>query len=333
MRFVISDLPMNGNEKTLSALDSIISRVEDAVHELEILDADKLDASNWYRSSRYDRQRLLEEIAAEALRNPPPPDGPHSQKMQVRSVAEAALAKLVAYTPLDILMENAVSDKALVSAAIGVFGRSTTKALCFGDQSKLAPPPVRFESWGGAGELKKLIVAKLAEATAKGIAPRLVVVADSDGEWAGDVKQHALDIRTLCAQNSVICPPLLQRTAENYIPDEVWEARSAEPNGAVLKPIVEALKRLSPEQRDHVRLEQSGTPPWDNAKPQVDALYANVPFDDWKTLTKAALKGKGDTMWIHSLTQYKELLNAQVFRGRDRSGDLATLVQHIENAL
>lgn len=333
MRFIINDVPMNSSEKTLNDLDAIIQRVEDGVHELEVVDADTLDSTSWYKLSRYDRQRLLEEVAAEAFRSKKKNVGPHSREVEIKSALDATVGKKLAYSPLEVLVENSISDGTLLSAAIKVFGTDVTRELCFGAQASLVPPAFKFDSWGGEGELRKLVDAKVLEAKQKGIAPRVIVVTDSDGEWAGDVKQHAIDIRDLCAQHGVPCPPLTKRTAENYIPDEIWQACAAEPNGAALSPIVDVLMRLSSEQRDHVRLERRNTPAWNKNNIKVAALFENVSVGDYNTLTDAALKGKGEGMRILSLKAHESILTRQMFENRDYNNDLKTIVEHIESAL
>jgi hypothetical protein len=59
MLFVIQPSATHGVEVILNALDAILLRVEDEVHELEIIQADDLASSDWYMSlsSRPTRQR------------------------------------------------------------------------------------------------------------------------------------------------------------------------------------------------------------------------------------------------------------------------------------
>jgi hypothetical protein len=266
MLFAIFPGAMDGPEDVLNALDAIVVRAADDVHEIEILQADDLARSKWYASSRFDRQKLLEEIAGASHHRAPRTRGPHLRRIEVRDDATAAQARSRAYAPLLLLAENAVSDGALVEAALRVFGAPKAIELCFGAPSRLEPPSFQIESWGGNGELKKLIVARLTEAAARGRAPRLVVVTDSDGEWPGDVKPDAKEIRDKCSDEGVPCPPLNKRTVENYIPDAVWRAWASVRERANARPAVEALLKLSPAQRDHVHISDRDVKPWDRAK-------------------------------------------------------------------
>ena len=63
MLFAIHTQVMNGNEKELNILDSILGRIESEVHEMRIVEADQLEDSQWYKSSRQIRKKLLEEVA------------------------------------------------------------------------------------------------------------------------------------------------------------------------------------------------------------------------------------------------------------------------------
>jgi hypothetical protein len=254
MLFAILPAAMDGAETVLDALDALVARAADDVHELAILQADDLENSRWYVSSRPDRRKLLEEIAQATLYRAPRTQGPHLRRIEVGDEASAAQARNMAYAPLLVLTENAISDGALVEAALRTFGAPKAIELCFGAPSRLEPPSFQIDSRGGQGELKKLIVARLAEAASRERPPRLVVVTDSDGEWPGEVKAHAQEIRDMCTDQGVPCPPLNKRTAENYIPDAVWRAWVAVRERTNARPAIEALLRLSPEQRDHIHI-------------------------------------------------------------------------------
>ncbi len=332
MLFAILPAAMAGAETVLDALDDLVKRAEVDVHELEILQADDLENSRWYVSSRPDRRKFLEEIAQSTLYRAPRAQGPHLRRVEVRDEATAAQARNMAYAPLLVLAENDVSDGALVEAALRVFGAKKAIELCFGAPSKLDPPAFQIESRGGHGELPKLIATRLAEATARQRPPRLVVVTDSDGEWPGDVKDHAVNLRNLCADHKVPCPPLNKRTAENYIPDAIWNEWIADRNRANVKPAVEALLRLSPEQRDHVDM-ASPTESLASKQPNVAALFQDVSPSDRNLFQRVNLKGKKDAMMILALRDRAAALTQTDLKARDHQGDLLSLVRHIENEL
>ena len=335
MRFAVQLAAMNGPEVVQNALDGILVRVEDEVHEMDIPQADQIEQSQWYRSSRPVRQKLLEQIAEASLYRGLRNQGPHLRQAEVTDAASATQARCLAYSPLLVLLENDVSDAALVEAALKMFAKPATVELCFGAPSRLAPPSFEMESRGGHGNLPPLITKRLAQAAAQGRPSRLVVVTDSDGEWVGDVKKYAQDIRDDCKQANIPCPPLNKRTAENYIPDAVWRAWSAVPDHTSSRPAVEALLRLSPEQRDHVLIAKTNEPPWNDAVPAAALLFQTpkVSDADRDVLTKASLKGGGDKRMILALQQHAQALTPGDLAARDHQGDLMRLVRHIEDEL
>lgn len=333
MKFRITHDALNGHESVLDCLDAILGRVEDSVHELAIHDADKLSDSTWYISSRPERRKILEEIAASALRENRRTTGPHLRELIVSDLGSAEAARQSSHTPLSLLLENAVSDGALAEAAIRIFGNETTKRIYFGSPAKLAVPAITLESRGGHGELKKLIASKIGDCKNTNRNPRCVVVTDSDGEIPGEVKKHAQEIRKICAENGIPCPPLSKRTAENYIPDEIWDAMSEGRENSAKRPMVEAIQRLTYEQRDHLRMENGNVEPWDQTNTDVVQLFQNVSVADYQLLKNCILKGKGEGMTIHALNVYASSLNGDAMQHRDRSGDLKTLVKEIEDEL
>ncbi len=254
------------------------------------------------------------------------------RRVEVSDEASAARARNLAYTPLLVLAENDVSDGALVEAALRVFGAQPTIELCFGAPSKIDPPAFQIESRGGHGELPKLIATRLAEAMARKRPARLVVVTDSDGEWTGDVKDHAVNIRGLCAAQQIPCPPLNKRTAENYIPDAVWNKWAADRSRTNSKPAVEALLRLSPEQRDHIDMGSPGAS-LTSTNPDVVALFQDVSPADRTLLQGINLKGKKDAMMILVLKNQAATLTPADIEARDHRRDLLALVRHIEDEL
>ncbi|XYH98691.1 hypothetical protein ACMHYB_02710 [Sorangium sp. So ce1128] len=324
---------MNGEERVLDALDAILVRIEDDVHEAELIDVDELEASAWYQSSRPDRRKLLEKIAEASLHRSPRSRGPHLRRFEVNDAASAAQARSMAHAPLLVLLENDISDGALVEAALKTLAKPATIELCFGAPSRIDPPAFQMESRGGHGELKKLIARCIEEAASRGRPPRLVAVTDSDGEWPGEVKPHAQEIRTYCHDKGIPCPPLNKRTAENYIPDGVWRAWVNEPDRAVAKPMVEALLRLSREQRDHINMARPNTSPWDKNNPDAVALFKGVSTADEDVLLRAHLKGRGDTMAILALRVHSNALTSIDLTARDHQGDLLNLVRNIEDEL
>ena len=324
---------MNGSEIVLNILDALLTRAEDDIHELEIDDADLLDNSAWYDSCRITRRMMLEKIAGSMLHHSPRTRGPHLRRIYVTDEKTASYARNIAHTPLSVLVENSESDGALVKSALRVFATPAAWDLCFGSGAKQRPPAFSIESRGGHGELEKLLAKRLEEAAGLGLEPRLIVIADSDGEWPGDIKKHVTKIRGLCLEASVPCPPLNKRTAENYIPDAVWMAWAAERQYTNARPVVEALLRLSYRQRDHMKFDAPAKDPWDSSKTDVKLLFTDVSPADQELLRTANLKGSGPNGIATILATHGSALTRAEFQIRDHAGDLETMVQCIEDEL
>jgi len=333
MRFAIRYSAMNGSESVLNRLDELLSRAEDEIHELEIADADLLEGSTWYLSSRPIRRAMLEKTAHSTLYRTPRTSGPHLRRIEVADQPTADSARALAYTPLRVIVENFSSDGALIRFAVRLFAAPEVWELCFGSAAKRTPPALQIESPGGHGELPKLLDKRIDEAANRGIRPRVLVVTESDGEWVGDVKAHAQELRNKCAAAGVPCAPLNKRTAENYIPDTVWRAWVAEPRHAKAKTAIEALLRLSTGQRDHVNIGPGNSEPWDSSKPQVYALFVGVSPTDRALLKSASLKGRGSRAISYILENHGPTWNRADLQTRDYQGDLETVVRHIEDEL
>ena len=113
MRFAVQPGVMNSSGAVLDALNAIVARAEDEVHEVEIVQADLLQESKWYKYSHPDRKRSLERIAITTFYHASRTRGPHLRRVDVNNEASAAQAKSSAHAPLLVLTENDVSDGAL----------------------------------------------------------------------------------------------------------------------------------------------------------------------------------------------------------------------------
>lgn len=333
MLFSIHESAVNAGERVYNALDNILARAEASVHEIEFRAADLLEDGEWYKSCRTDRRKLLQKIAQSSIYQVRPSEGPHFRQIDISDEMSAERAQAIAYTPLTLLLENSFSDGALVKAAINTFGKPETIELCFGAVSLLDPTALELLSGGGHGELLKLLEQRLGEAVKRNRPPRVLVVADSDGEWPGEVKTHAQTIRSECLKQNIPCPPLNKRTAENYIPDSIWQALANDPTKKASIPMVNALFALSPTQRDHVKMGNQNELPWDAKNTNAERLFSGVPQPVVDALKNYNLKGKGKSMVIFLLETYKASLTADGLISRDSQGELLSLVRQIENEL
>lgn len=333
MLFAVKPEAMNGTDTVLDKLDDLISRVEDDIHELELADADLLEDSGWYKGCRGDRRHLLKKCAEAWLHRTPRTRGPHLRRIEVNDESTAKAACTIAFTSLQVLVENSGSDGALVKFAIKVFATPVAWELCFGTGAQRTPPAIRIDGPGGSGELPKLLRVRLQEAAARGVEPRIVVMTDSDGEWVGDVKTSARKVRDDCASAGVRCPPLNKRSAENYIPDAVWMAWAAQLQHSSAGPAVDALLRLSCHQRDYVNIGAENVDPWDSSKPDAASLFASVSAQDRDLLKAARFKGRRSLAIASMLELQVSTLTHTEFQSRDHEGDLEALVRCIEDEL
>ena len=330
MLFRVTLPPMNESETTLNMLDTLLNRVEDEVHELELEGSDMVEETSWYQSCRSDRRKLLEKCAEASLHRSPKTRGPHLRRIEVTDGNSARDARNIAFTPLTVLVENRLSDGALVKVALRVFASQQTWDLCFGSGAGCTPAAFELDSGGGQGEVGKLLDVRLSEANRRGLPPRLVVVVDSDGQWVGDVKKDITAIRNTCAASNVPCPPLNKRTAENYIPDAFWSRLASDLDHTVARPAIEALLRLSRDQRDYVNMGPGV--PWDVSNANSSALFSGVSDTDQTTLSKANLKGGGSSM-MRKFADPAAALTPEDFETRDPGGDLEALARCIEDEL
>ena len=167
MIFAITQSAINGTETVLNNLDELLMRVEDDIHELEIVDADLLEGSAWYKSCRPDRRNILEKSAEALFHRSPRTCGPHLRRIVVTDESTAVKAREIAHTPLHVLVENFDSDGALVKIALMVFATPAAWELCFGTGALRTPPALGIESAGGYGELEKLLRKKVKEASTR----------------------------------------------------------------------------------------------------------------------------------------------------------------------
>ena len=331
MRFVLERAVMNGPETVLDKLDDLLARVEDEVHEIDIIDADLLEESAWFTSSRQTRREILQRIAQTSVHRSARTSGPHLRCVNVSDEATVKIARHLAYTPLHVIVENFSSDGALVKFAIAKSGTPEIKKLCLDSGASATPPAFQLESPGGHGEILKLLDKRLDEAAARGIPPRVLVVTDSDSEWPGDIKSHAQNIQNKCVSAGAPCVILTKRTAENYVPDVIWKAWAADhPRSSAA---VDALIRLSHEQRDHVNIDKGNSPPWNTSSPGAQSLFSNVSAEDEGHLRKASLKGRGETAISFILDKYASLCTTVALSARDQKADLKAVLQMITDEL
>lgn len=311
-----------------SHLDHILHAVEAGLHEWEIDDPDTLDQSPWLQGSNRPSLRKLFEQAT--VRGAYPSVDRLHRRLWVVSMkaAQGALTPKVAAIffnrPLAVLVENRFTDGLFLETVLAFLAPKPLRD--FLDQCE--GEPFRCDSGGGSGELPKLIAAHVEEMATQGVPTRAVVFADSDARYPTDVSQGARKIAETCAKHAIGCLILSKRAIENYIPDEPLRRWVAEPANRQLAPRVEAVCRLTAEQRDHLAMKKPYPPRINEAKERQ--LFASVPEADVQIMRK---HDAFDNTLIDVLRSHRHCLSAEALRRRDGSGELDRLVAMIAQAL
>jgi hypothetical protein len=240
-------------------------------------------------------------------------------------------------------MENRITDGAFLDAILTVLADPEVMRLKHRSEQSLI-----YDSPGGGGDLPKLIRQAHAQAERFGIPLRVIVLADGDCRWPGEVTEAAARIREACASCGVPCVILRKRAIENYVPAEVIAEWRDEPDQTKGRPAIDALLRLSAEQMDHFHfkkgLQLKNRPP-ENDHPEERRLFHSVPDSDREILDKhgfgknfvhvlfAAGATDGNGGETSAARCVRPSLTADALRRRDGRGDLDALVALIEEGL
>lgn len=251
MRFILHQEALDGADDILDRIDRIVDRVADDVHEIEVPDADLLEASRWYGSARQTRRRLVKTAVAAPVRA-----GGRGRSLHCRSMVvderNAELAEKLAHTPLILLVENRESDGVLLEILIEECGTPTFTKFWAASQ-RCSPRAVEIDTAGGKGEIPARIGRAVQDAALEGRPIRMVVVCDSDARWPADEEsvRGLRNVTDACESSGVPLHVLAKRCAENYIPDDVILELRNSPRNTADAHRFDALLRRSAVQRDH----------------------------------------------------------------------------------
>lgn len=306
-------------------LDQIICKVIDGWHDWHIEDPKSVEETEWLKGKGRDWLRELFQKAALAT-SYPRASWSHQRLVLVSSLKkepEALPPKQAAEyasAPLAILMENRFTDGIFLDTALNLLASDEVN-----EQRRIAPSSIYYDSPGGNGELPKLIIDYATRAKTKDIPIRVVVFTESDGTVPGENQKAALLIQQTCEQEGVPFMILRKKTIENYIPDEILDAWSPNPSYGKYR-IVDAVKKLCPEQRDHYPMKNGLK--FQNASLSVQALYSEISVADMGELAK----GLGKNV-IENLRVYSDIISADALRQRDGHGELDRLVKMVADEL
>lgn len=347
MRFEIHSAAATGDERSQSALTAILRRVEIGVHDLSFDDPADVEATAWFIGLKPYEQDLVRLLIEAQLWSWRP-----THTTPIRAASETHAAERLAYAPLLVVVENDASDGALVrSAFLAYASRPARKVWEAGDWA--TPRGWEFVHCGGTGEMPRIL---RTYAQQRGAALRAIVVFDSDAKLPPPVGQDQppdehQTIVDLALELRVPYVRLPLREAENYLPDAFWDhlLRSRQ-NMLSYSNTVEALKRLSPEQRDHIDMQgddrldlqknQAPGPLFDGSDPknpplsQVDVAALSGKKKNLKRGPK--IEGEDERIYrIRLLSDYVKAgkVTAEDLDSRDRSGSLRALVKLLSERL
>jgi hypothetical protein len=280
-------------------IDRIVYKIEDGWHVWDTEPHENFDAiaqSTWAQESAR-TTRIAKELFIAATTRSAWGFGPHTRRIRValepRSDDELTPtdARALAEQKLRLLVENRDGDGAFISRIVNELDAPLAKY--FGDLSS-TECPVDIDSLGGKGQMKSHVEA----VSIRPFRPRLVVVADSDRtgpqqspDTAGQRLQHA------CEQRGIACWILQKREAENYLPQELLEAK--EHADCAHQRRVDAWSKLSDEQKDYYDM-KNGLPAEvedvDGDLTAEQALFSSIGVAD-RAVLESGFGPKIDACW------------------------------------
>lgn len=308
-------------------LDRILATVDDGWHEWQVDDPELFETSPWLQGGNRPLIRKVFEQAA--VRSAYPSRGKLHCKTWLVSLAAKpeVLAPSVAARffgqPLCVYMENRFTDGLFLDSVLEMLAPDELRIFL----ESCAIKPFVHDSGGGITELPKIIEAHVQEFADIGIPPRAVAFADSDAHFPGDVSGKAKEVAQLCQEHSIPCIILSKCAIENYIPDEALQGWATGLTDSAWSPFVAAVCRLTPEQRDHLRMKKKLPKKFENQEEQK--LFSNIPPGDVTLMQQRGFRGD----LIQCMKTQRHRLTAKALRDRDGKGELDRLVNMIIEAL
>jgi hypothetical protein len=335
MRFIVLDSALNGNDEVLVLIDRLVDRLADEVHSLDVPAADLLQESSWYRSARQTRRKVL----TTALAQPPRKQdrrGPHLKTVQVEDSDSARIADKLAHTPLVILVEDRESDGVLLEILIEELAWPALRELWVRGQ-KTSPRALDLVTAGGVDNIPQRLQRAVSDADTEGRPLRLLLLYDSDARWPGDeeLKRKTLTkIESLCEGNSVPRHVWRKRSAENYIPDEIFIELRDRCRTKNERERFEVFLNLSCAQRDHFPIKK-GLTPEEREKAVEACLYDALDASEkqrLESLAKRLIPGR-QRILPQLRFEYRSLFTAEGLRQRDGRGELEQVLRSIAKEL
>ncbi|MBU0550771.1 hypothetical protein KKB55_02120 [Myxococcota bacterium] len=300
---------------TLSALDQLIARANEADHKILLRDADLIDRSPWFSGARQDTQAKLLEICELARTSAWESTSEVVSAYRVSTPLEAERALRIARSPLKVLVENRQRDGALLEVAVRLLGEERLRQLWI---CAPVPPVIEIVHAGGCGEMPSILARELRETTSAGLPMRMIAVVDSDRKVNSDEapSDAACKVKREAERVGASAFILCKREGENYIPDFHWRTETArDPQNPRLKQGVDRLLVMSKVERDYCDMEQLGhkkvAVTYERSRPyHLEVLLERVRAaeNDLQDLAKMA-NGLRDRDHTQDLTKILKLIN------------------------
>lgn len=259
----------------IAAVSRIVSTIEDGWHDWAGPDPDQGDLDLYYVQNPTHRELLTKSYVAALAYG--------QERVRVLSVLlgedpldpdEMTLEIAVHFLrqPLEVLVENARNDGTFYLACIQAIDGSLANRF------RGMHPAAVFGQGGGKSEVRKLIRHRFETALSTGAPPpRFFLLLDSDSRFPQHLDSDSLELKKVCDEFDVPLTLLQKRSIENYISDaQLLEYATKYP---AVRPSVEFLISLTPEQRDHYPIksgfEMRGDQPIGHSD-QERSLYAGV---------------------------------------------------------
>ena len=298
-------------------LDRILRRIEEHWHVWDLTgtpDADAIEATTWARDPGRQGARLRELLVASTRRGAWT-SAPHTRRVRVTTHPTAPEelapepASRLADESLVILVENRNSDGAFVKRVVTELDKPLHRLW------KRNGEPIRFDSVGGAGEMRREVEKR---ANAVPYRPRLVAIIDSDRKGPKDPESvNARRLREVCDRHGLPCWVLAKREAENYLPRILLRAKPDA--GGRHERLVEAWDGLSDDQKDFFDMKRG--------LPAAPSIFDELPKADRKILA-AGFGSNLDECW--NQWHVRGVRDELLARGR---GDLERGVELIRKEL
>jgi hypothetical protein len=334
LKFLIHDSVLNDDDSVLRLIDGLIDRLADEVHWVELKDVDLLQESSWYQSARPTRRKVLLGAVARPPRVADTSRGPHVKTVEVFDVESVKQAHRSSNAPLVVLVEDREADGVLLDIIVQELGWPELKVLWTNGKA-VTPRAIEIETAGGRDAIPQRVERAVNDAAEEGRPCRLFVLCDSDAKWPNDQSEDRMKrlaaVREACLNCGVPHHILFKRNAENYIPDQAFEAIRDDPRTLSNVDRFNAFLRRSPVQRNHFPV-KDGLKPAERSAAIKAGLYDASEEEELKLLEERLLRKRPRPI-LHLNEERRNTFTADGLRARDGEGELDALLCAIAREL